>query len=108
MRQCARKLDARLHGTLPERLSVGIGIHTGVATVGRLGRKKMLDYTAVGSAVNLASRLQSLAFGNAVLASSATYAPIAEDVVLRHERREVVRGLAHPVTLAEILWVQPG
>jgi len=102
MRDRARALDARLHGMLPERLRIGVGVHSGDATVGRLGRKRMLDYTAIGSTVNLASRLQGLAIDNVVV-TSAVFNPIAELVVRKNERRAIVKGFAHPVTIAEII-----
>ncbi|MDJ0513580.1 MAG: adenylate/guanylate cyclase domain-containing protein [Methyloceanibacter sp.] len=41
-------------------ISVGIGLHRGKVTYGNIGSPDRLDFTAVGSAVNIASRLQDL------------------------------------------------
>jgi len=83
-----------------------MGIHTGPATVGNLGTGPHVDYTAIGSSVNLAARLQGLSLNNEVIASSSTYDPFREQVVLRNERRETIRGFAHPIRVAEIVSVK--
>src|SRR5690606_21033359 len=43
---------------LPE-LAVGAGLETGICSVGNFGTTRRIDYTAIGEAINLASRLES-------------------------------------------------
>lgn len=104
----ARRLQAQLHSRLPEAFSVGIGLHTGPAVVGSVGRGRVLDYTAIGSTVNLASRLQLLASGNTVVASDAVMCAMPGSLMLVNERRETLRGLAHPVRVAEVRGIREG
>ena len=106
MRDKALALQARLHSRLPAPFWIGMGIHTGIATVGNLGTGQQLDYTAIGSSVNLAARLQGLSLNNEVIASSAVYEPFRDKLVLRNERKETIRGFAHPIQVAEIVAVR--
>jgi adenylate cyclase len=54
-------------------LALGIGIHSGEAVVGNIGSEKVMDYTVVGYAVNVAKRLQEVAQGSQILISEDTY-----------------------------------
>ncbi|HEY4036091.1 MAG TPA: adenylate/guanylate cyclase domain-containing protein [Ktedonobacteraceae bacterium] len=58
-------------------ISFGIGVNTGLATVGNVGAPQRLqNYTAIGDVVNVASRLQSNATDNNILLNDTTYAQV--------------------------------
>ncbi len=54
-------------------IALGIGLHTGEVIVGNIGSDKVMDFTVVGDAVNIAQRLQEEAWPGQVLLSQATY-----------------------------------
>ncbi|NDJ87394.1 MAG: response regulator [Chloroflexi bacterium] len=55
------------------RLMVNFGIHTGEAVVGNVGTKDVMNYTAIGDAVNLAQRLQELSARGVITISKSTF-----------------------------------
>ena len=61
-------------------LSVGIGINTGLATVGLLGSEAhILNYTAFGREVNVAARLEQIAGGGRILFTEAVLRALQRD-----------------------------
>jgi adenylate cyclase len=92
--------DAAARGW-PE-LAVGIGINTGTATAGNIGSPRRLDYTVVGDAVNIASRLMDDAAGGQVLISQPTANELGDGFRVRKLRARRVRGRSEPVQVFEV------
>lgn len=94
------------YGIIPR---AGVGINFGVASVGNMGTVTNMAYTALGDAVNVASRLETAtkSYGVDILASRECLDRIrAEGVELPpHRLLDTVRlkGKDHPITLIEIL-----
>jgi class 3 adenylate cyclase len=98
MQQRMRELSAiwRSNG-VEQPFELRIGITTGYCTVGNFGSEDRLDYTAIGNAVNLASRLQVNAEPGTILLDSETHS-LVEGAVRTEERGSVtIKGFARPI-----------
>jgi adenylate cyclase len=82
---------------------MGIGIHTGVVVAGNIGSKEHVKYGVVGPAVNLASRIQSLAHGGQVLLSHAALTRVRGSVRVGPPMRTQVKGVSEVVVVQRLL-----
>jgi len=96
---------ARLHEQMPEAywLDYGVGINVGDAVVGYIGTQKQMNYTAIGSGVNLASRLESAAAPGQILLSDTAYQRVQEYVEVRPLPPVEAKGFNEPITVYELL-----
>jgi class 3 adenylate cyclase len=83
-------------------LGFGIGMAQGYATLGRIGFEDRFDYTAIGSVVNLASRLCSEASDGQILASGRLAAAVEDIAEVEDLGERALRGMARPVAVRNL------
>ena len=82
---------------LGHRLGFGVGISLGYATVGMVGFEGRYDYTANGSAVNLAARLCDEADDGEILLSTRAYTAVEDRVAASSPVELTLKGFQTPV-----------
>ena len=81
----------------------GIGAAMGPATVGTVGYEGRTDYTAIGSVINLASRLCAEAAPGQIVVSQRAFAAVEDFAEARPIAPLTLKGFGHPIPAVEIL-----
>ncbi|TFV73572.1 adenylate/guanylate cyclase domain-containing protein [Bradyrhizobium frederickii] len=94
-------LNERNNATDRAPLNYGIGVHVGDVMYGNIGSASRLDFTVIGPAVNMASRLEALTkqLGRKVLLSRDFAELVQPKFELEHVGKHEVRGFSDPIEL---------
>ena len=80
MQKDGEKLNKIMKEKYGVDIGFGVGINTGKATIGNIGAEFRMDYTAIGDAVNIAARVESMAKAGQVLISQSVYERVKDYV----------------------------
>lgn len=99
MAQSLEELNRSLAHDLPEPLRIGIGLHCGHVIVGEMGYGRATSLTAIGDAVNTASRLEAMTkeFGAQLIVSAPLAAHAGIDLAAFPQVQIDVRGRSQPL-----------
>lgn len=108
--QCALK-QMEVLGKLNERwpperqINIGIGINSGIMTVGNMGSLQRMDYTLTGDNVNLGARLEGTnkSYVTNIIMSEYTYGLVKDKVIARELDNIRVKGKNQPVLIYELI-----
>jgi adenylate cyclase len=108
--ECALKQMEALHelnSVWPEekRINIGIGLNSGIMTVGNMGSTGRMNYTLMGDNVNLGARLEGTnkAYFTNIIISEYTYDLVKDHVVARELDNIRVKGKNKPVLIYELV-----
>ncbi|MEW5816500.1 MAG: adenylate/guanylate cyclase domain-containing protein [Spirochaetota bacterium] len=113
--KCALKQMATLNelndGWPPEkRINIGIGLNSGIMTVGNMGSQGRMNYTLMGDNVNLGARLEGTnkQYLTNIILSEYTYGQVKDKIVVRELDNIRVKGKNKPVLIYELIDVIDG
>lgn len=93
---------------LGHRLGFGVGVSLGYATVGMVGYEGRYDYTASGTAINLAARLCDEAKHGEILLSPRAYAATEGDITADSNGEINLKGIREPVEVFRVTGIAAG
>lgn len=102
MQRKARELRSRWEAAGGMPIQIRIGVNTDVVVVGNMGSSRRLSYTAIGSGVNLAQRLEANAPAGGILIAERTFELVRDHVNARSLGEIVVEGIDEPIRAYEV------
>jgi len=105
MRKALMEFNKGRGGDKKPIIKIGCGINTGPVLAGQIGSSERMEYTVIGDAVNLASRIEALnkPFGTDILISTDTYKEIKDIFRVEPMQKIKVKGKSEPQQIYAVL-----
>ena len=87
---------------------IGIGVNTGEVITGAIGSTRALQYTAIGDAMNVASRLVNLAKPGEIIISHDSYSKVADRVEVMAREPVEIKGKAERQKIYRLVGLRRG
>ncbi len=81
---------------------MGIGLNEAEVIVGNIGSSKRSNYTAIGSGVNMASRIESCTVGGQILISESIMKTVGDQLRIDNHQEVFAKGAEHPINVYEV------
>jgi adenylate cyclase len=103
MQERLRELQRVWKESIGEVIEARIAVNTGEVILGNIGSPVRMDYTAIGDAVNTASRLQAIAETGKVVISKTTFEELGAGVGVKELGKVSLKGKPEPIEAYEVV-----
>ena len=107
MQRRIKEVNLQLEAKGLPKVTLGIGINTGEATVGCIGAEQRSEYTAIGDTVNIASRIEGIAHPGQVLVTHETVKELGDRFPLSDPWTVEVKHIDEPVKIHSVKYETP-
>lgn len=100
MASLSAKLEEEILQQTGKKVGFGIGINCGEVVIGNVGSSKRMEYTAIGSVVNTAARLESMAKAGEVIISPEIYERLKGRIFTESLGKYQLKGISEPMEVS--------
>jgi adenylate cyclase len=102
MQRRVKQVNLQLAARNLPKVTLGIGINTGEATIGCIGAEQRSEYTAIGDTVNIASRIEGIAHPGQILVTRETVSELGDQFPLSDPWTVEVKHIDEPVQIYSV------